>query len=311
MAVYLRYDPIPFILNRGRPIEVLGLLDEAGLLFTSTAREYLLFLLSRQREDGGFPSLYDPTHYGVRETGQAVRLLLHGGLGADTLNVTAALDLLLRRQTPAGGWRENPALRFPPSVPGLSNTQEIPWLTAEIVQTLREAGRDTEDAYWIAIEWLYNSHCSCGGWPLWEGEDEPDPDTSTLITFLLQEIYGQADPVVEQGREFYEKCLTQVAQEARQRYHEVRGERHGLDAYHLVDTVLDPLAAEAGYDLQDERVADIIEAVVDIQRRDGGWRPFWQEESDPRYTFYALQAMVWVGAIGRAELAEMVRRHIG
>jgi hypothetical protein len=305
----LRFDPIPIILNRGGPEEVLALLDEAGLLFTSLARENLLLLLSRQRRDGGLPSSYDPKNYGVRETGRAVRLFLHSGLGSQTLNVAAALDLLLEIQGPAGGWSENPVLNIPSSALGLSNTAEVLWLTAEIVRTLQEAGRDTEDAYWLALEWLYSSHCSGGGWPLLEGEDHPDPDTSTLVTFLMQDIYGDSDPVVQQGRLYYEQYLTEVAQDAQRRYYEVRGERHGLDVYHLVDTVLEPEAVAAGYDIEDKRVAAIVDAIVDIQRRDGGWRPFWGEESDPTYTLYALRALVWVGAMERSELAEMIRRH--
>lgn len=310
MAIELRYDPIPFVLSQGQPAVLLSLLGEAGLLFTSLAREHLLALLSQQRRDGGFPSTYDRVHFGVRETARAIRLLLHGGLGPETLNVAAAIDLLIHMQQPNGGWHENPALNLPPTLGELSTSQGVIWLTAEVAQALQEAGQDTTDAYWRALDWLYTSQCTDGGWPRQEGQNEPDPDSSTSVTFLLYNIYGEADPVVQEGIAYYERCLAEIAQDAQQRYYEVRGERRGLDVYHLVDTVLEPGAAALGYTMGDERIVAIVDALVDIQRRDGGWRPFWKEESDPRYTIYTLRALVWVGALEQAELGEMIRRHI-
>jgi hypothetical protein len=311
MAIDLRYDPLPFILSRGGPAEILSLLGEADLLATSLAREYLLALLSRQRPDGGFPSTFDPACFAVRETEQAVRLLVSGGLGAQTLNVAAGLNLLLETQRPDGSWSENPALDLPPATLALSTSQGVTWLTAEVARTLQMAGSDdTAEAYWAALDWLYTWQGSDGGWPLLEGPGPSDPSSSTLITFLLEEMYSESDPVVQQGRAYYERCLTEIARDAQQRFHEVRGERHGLDVYHLVDTVLEPEMAAAGYDIHDERVAHVVEAVVDIQRRDGGWRPFWLEESDPGYTAYTLRALVWVGALEREELAEMLRRYV-
>jgi len=311
MEIELRYDPIPFILNHGGPTDVLALLDEAGLMASSLAHERLLALVSMQRPDGGFPSALDPVHAGLLETERAVRRLLHGGLGPETLNVSAALHLLLQAQRPDGGWGENPALDLPNRAHTLSTTVGVTWLTAEVARTLQEAGtREAEEAYWMALDWLCRWQCADGGWPLLEGQERSDPDSSTRVTFVLQEAYGETDPVVQRGRAYYERCLTEVARDARQRYYEVRGERRGLDVYHLVDTVLEAESAASGYTMQDERIRSIVEAVVDIQRRDGGWRPFWMEESDPFYTCYTLRALVWVGALERADLAEMVQRYM-
>lgn len=311
MEIELRYDPLPLIFNRGGPANVLAVLDEAGLLATSLAREHILALVSRQRPDGGLPSVLESGQFGVRETERAVRLLLHSGLGMDTLNVSAALQLLLDVQRGDGGWSENPALHLPPSALATSTTVGVTWLTAEVVQTLQEAGTDQlSEPYWRALDWLYGWRASDGGWPVLEGQDQPDPSSSTLITFLLQDVYGENDPAVRQGRLYYERCLTEIAKDAQQRGYDVRGERHGLDVYHLVDTVLEPQAAAAGYDVSDERVAHIVDAIVDIQRRDGGWRPFWLEESDPAYTAHTLRALVWVGALPREALVEMLRRYL-
>lgn len=311
MQAELRYDPLPLILRSAAPADVLALLDETGLLTSALAHACLLALLSQQRPDGGFPSVADPGRTGLLETGRAVRLLLHGGLGPDTLNVAAALRLLLQAQRPDGGWGENPALDLPAEGHPLSTTVGVTWLTAEIARMLPEAGTPAcLEAYWRAVDWLRGWQCQEGGWPLFEGQDTPDPDSSSLITFLLREACSEADPAVERGHFYYERCLTEVARDARQRYCEVRGERRGLDVYHLVDTVLEPEAAAAGYDIRDERIVDIVEAVIDIQRRDGGWRPFWREESDPFYTSYTVRALLWVGALERGEVAEMLRRHM-
>lgn len=310
MQTELRYDPIPLLLRRGRPVDVLCLLNETGLLFTSLAQGHLLALLSQQRRDGGFPSAFDAAHFGVRETERTVRLLLHAGLGPETLSVAAAVNLLLEVQRPDGSWSENPTLPLIPPEAALSTSQGVTRLTAEVALTLQQANRDTEEAYWRALEWLYGWQCDDGGWPLLEGGDQSHPGSSTLITFLLAEIYSEADPVVREAKTYYEHCLTTIARDAQQRYREVRGERQGLDVYHLVDTVLAPQAAAAGYDCTDERIVRIVEAVLDIQRRDGGWRPYWEEESDPACTAHALQALVWVGALEREHLAEMIRRYL-
>jgi hypothetical protein len=311
MEIELRYDPLPIIFNRGGPANVLAVLDEAGLLATALAREYLLVLVSRQRPDGGFPSALNSAEFGIRETGRAVHLLLHSGLGLDTLNVAAALQLLLEAQRPDGGWSENPAIKLPPTALALSTSVGVTWLTAQVVQTLQEAGADdVAEPYWRALDWLYGWRYCEGGWPALAGQEQPDPDSSTLVTFLLQEVYGESDPAVQQGRLYYERCLTEVAKDAQLRFYEVHGQRCGLDVYHLVDTVLEPEAAAAGYDVSDERVTHIVDAVVDIQRRDGGWRPFWSEESDPTSTAYTLRALVWVGALPRETLVEMLQRYL-
>ncbi|MBN1484512.1 MAG: terpene cyclase/mutase family protein [Chloroflexia bacterium] len=309
MSAMLRYDPVPFVLNRGPARVVLSLLGEAGLLFTALAREYLLVLLSQQRPDGGFPSALDADHSGVLETERSIHLLLQAGLGPSTLNVSAALGWILGLQHADGGWSENPALYIPPHITHLDATVGVTWLTAEVLCSLQEAGYDSEDAYWRGLDWLYGRHCSRWGWPLLDGQDEPDPDSSTQITFLLRNIYGEEDEAVRGGLQYYERCLSQAAQDAQQRYYEVRGERRGLDVYHLADTVFDARAAAAGYDLSDDRLASIVDALIDIQRRDGGWRPYWMEESDPFYTVYTLRALVWVGALERESLADMVRRY--
>jgi len=45
-----------------------------------------------------------------------------------------------------------------------------------------------------------------------------------------------------------------------------------------------------------------IEALIRIQREDGGWRPFWSEESSPVYTALGVQVLVLSGMLARDDL---------
>ena len=46
----------------------------------------------------------------------------------------------------------------------------------------------------------------------------------------------------------------------------------------------------------------MMEALVDIQREDGGWRPFWAEESFPVYTLLAVKVLVLSGMLARKDM---------
>jgi hypothetical protein len=84
-----------------------------------------------------------------------------------------------------------------------------------------------------------------------------------------------------------------------------------LDAYTLTQPLLawalePPRRIRAGYDVHEPRVKRILEALVGIQREDGGWRPFWQEQSSPLYTVLAIEVLALGGAIAREDLRDMV-----
>jgi hypothetical protein len=52
-----------------------------------------------------------------------------------------------------------------------------------------------------------------------------------------------------------------------------------------------------------------MEALIDLQREDGGWRPFWAEESDPVYTLLAIKGLVLAGMLARGGLVAAARSH--
>lgn len=45
-----------------------------------------------------------------------------------------------------------------------------------------------------------------------------------------------------------------------------------------------------------------MEALIDIQREDGGWRPFWAEESDPVYAVLTVKVLILSGMLAREDL---------
>ena len=59
--------------------------------------------------------------------------------------------------------------------------------------------------------------------------------------------------------------------------------------------------------MKDFGVGVIVKAIIESQRADGGWK-FWSKESHPAYSVYALECLVWVGALGREQLADMLRK---
>lgn len=52
-----------------------------------------------------------------------------------------------------------------------------------------------------------------------------------------------------------------------------------------------------------------MQALVDIQREDGGWRPFWAEESSPVYTALAVKALILSGMLARGDLEADVKAY--
>jgi hypothetical protein len=78
----------------------------------------------------------------------------------------------------------------------------------------------------------------------------------------------------------------------------------------LLSWLLDPPRRfQAGYDVADPRVKRMMKALVKIQRDDGGWRPFFAEESSPLYTALAVKVLILSGALARQDLAAMVEAY--
>lgn len=315
----LKQDPFPLIFTQGDEVTRLACLALFGLEDSPVARTCLLQLIKQQRSDGTFPSRLDAQQWGMRETVRNTLLLLKVGLPAEGVNVDSAVRSVLRHQRPDGGWCENPALALPPQETWLSNERSITWLTADVVDLLRQAGMGESAECQAAVAWLRAMQNRHGGWPSLADEEPSgrgDPDATAQITFLMGEIYGQDDPVYQKGQALFERNLDKCAGDVERGYW-IRWDnrqREELDAYTLTHMLLSwlldpPRRLQHGYDVHDSRVKAMMEALVDIQLEAGGWRPFWAEESDPVYTALALKALILSGALAREELQASIEQH--
>jgi hypothetical protein len=311
----LKYDPFPIIFTQGDEAIRLACLEFFGLEDSPQAKACLLALIKRQRFDGAFPSGFDAGNWGMLETARHALLLLKVGLGPQGVNVDSAVRFILRHQRPDGGWCENRAVKLPPERTWLSNARSVTWLTADIVDLLRQVGMGAGPECQAAVSWLRAIQNPHGGWPsLAPPAGEPpgstgDPDASASITFLMGELYGADDPIYLKGRELFERHLDECARDVERGYR-IRprdGEREEPEVYHLIHLLLSwwldpPRRFRSGYDASDPRVRRMMEALVDIQRDDGGWRPFYAEESSPLYTLLAVKALVLSGMLAREDL---------
>lgn len=318
----LTYDPFPLIFSQGDTATQLACLQFFDLQDTPRANRCLLQLVKQQRADGTFPSRLDPRKWGMRETVRNAILLQGMGFPSKGANVDSAVRFILSHQSPDGGWMENGSLDIPPEVVELSNERSITWLTADVVDLLRQAGLRRCQECKAALDWLRRAQNRYGGWSMFAGDvaDRPDatgdPDSSAQITFLMGEIYGEHDPIYLQGRDLFESNLDLCAQDAERGYR-IRsqdGQKEELDGYTLTHLLLSslfdpPRRFQAGYDVGDPRVQCMMEALLDSQQEDGGWRPFWTEESSPIYTALAVKTLILSGVLAQADLQRGVEAY--
>jgi prenyltransferase beta subunit len=310
-----KYDPVPFIFAKGDPYTKLCVLELAGLLNTPFGNSLLLELLKTQNKDGGFPSKIDPNFSGVKETERIAFLLLRCGMPEDGLNLASCMKFLLKNQTGDGGFKENSKLTIPEKIVELSTQKGVTWLTADIVDLLREFGLENTKACQKGIHWLRKVEKFGGGWGLFEDSEKIDPDSSAQITFLMKDLFGEEDPLYKRGIALYEEHLNQIAQDAESGFYYRNGEKEENDIYHLTHLLgqsffFGKRSADAGYDLKNERVAKIAKAIIITQREDGGWRPFWSEESDPTYTGLVVKIFFWIGALQKTKIKSMIEKTI-
>jgi hypothetical protein len=320
--VNLKHDPFPLIFSQGDAALQLVCLDLFGLGDSPRAQACLLELIRQQRSDGTFPSQLDPNHWGMRETVRTALLLLKLGLPLDGVNVQSAVHFVLQQQRPDGGWSENPALQFPRVQTWLSGERSITWLTADVVELLRQVGMGGIPECHAPLAWLRSIQNRHGGWPSYasapgiQQDDTGDPDATAVITFLLGEIYGGHDPHHTRGRDLFERHLDACARDAARGYWVRRrdGQKQDLDAYTLIYLLLSwpldpPRRFEWGYNAGDPRVERMMAALLDIQGEDGGWRSFFSAGSSPLYTVLAVKTLVLSGVLTRADLQAQVRAY--
>jgi hypothetical protein len=319
----LKHNPFPVIFARGDEPTRLWCLELFGLGDSPQAKDGLSKLLTEQGSDGAFVSQLDPPKWGMRETIRNALLLLRLGLSPKRLNLDSAVQFVLDHQNPDGGWCENPSLRIPPFVQTfLSNERSVSWLSADAVHLLRQVGMEGSVQCQAALKWLRVMQNPHGGWRSFakdaggQPDTTGDPDSTALVTFLMREIYGERDPVYLKGRELFERHLDQTAHDVERGYRirSLDGQREEVEVYELTHLLLSwlgdpPRRIQSGYDVGDLRVKRMMEALVDIQRGDGGWRPFFAEGSSPIYTVLAVKLLVLTGLLPREDLESDVKTY--
>jgi Prenyltransferase and squalene oxidase repeat len=315
----LRYDPFPLIFAQGDEATKLACLDFFGLSDSPQARACHLALTKQQRPDGAFPAELDPGTWGTRETVRRMLLLLRVGLPPKGIDVDGAVRFIVGHQRPDGGWCENSALELPADWTWTSNERSITWLTADVIDLLHRVGMEKSAEWLAAVLWLRRMQNRRGGWPSLAGNPDisaSDPDATAQIAFLMAELYGEDDPGYLKGRALFERNLDECARDVERGYW-IRwddGRREELDAYTLTHLLLSwwldpPRRFQHGYDVGDPRVRRMMEALVDIQREDGGWRPFFAQTSDPVYTLVAVKVLILCRALAYEDQEAKVRAY--
>jgi prenyltransferase beta subunit len=311
----LKYDPISFIFEKGDLYTRLSVLDIADLGNTPGGDKLLLELLKTQNKDGGFPSRIDPKLSGVKETERVAYLLSRCGMPKEGLALSGCMKFVLKHQTGEGGFSENPKIDIPENMDWVSSQKGVTWLTVEIVDLLRLFGQENAKVCQKAINWLRRMELPGGGWSAVEGQETVDPDSSAVVTFLMKDLLGEEDTLYKRGRELYEKHLDQTAVDAELGYHVWNEKKEENDVYHLTHLLGQSFfsgkrGTDSGYDIRDHRVKKVVEGIVKIQREDGGFRPYWSQESDPLYTGLVLNILLWVKAMEKKKIKMMIEKAI-
>lgn len=310
MQMNLKYNPFPLIFVFGDAVTKLACLECFNLKGSHQAKECIVNLIKQQQPNGAFPSRLDPQHWGMRETVRNTLLLLKAGLPANQINIESAVRFILKQQRTDGGWSENHSLKIPPEMVELSNKLSVTWLTADIVELLRQVRMKNRQECKKALAWLKTMQNQYGGWYCFSesiGEQKDawgDPDSTAQITFMMEEISDEKDPSYLKGKKLFENLLDDCVEDIDRGYWTRlrNGRKEKLDVYHLTHLLLSslvdlPRRFLKGHDMSEPRVKHMMETLVDIQLDDGGWCPFWAEQSSQVYTVLAVKVLILSGAI--------------
>ncbi|MBN1452897.1 MAG: terpene cyclase/mutase family protein [Anaerolineales bacterium] len=316
----LKHNPFPFIFSRSDDATQLACLDFFEQGNSPRAHACLSALMKQQRPDGGSASQLDPAQWGMQETVRNTLLFLEAEVPLDDPHLQNAVKFILEQQRVDGGWCENPMLKIPPEQTWLSNQRSVTWLTANVIDLLRQSGMTTRREYQTGLGWLRSIQNLDGSWPSVVPNENAhqtapgDPDATAQITFLIGELSGEDDPGYLKGKGVFERYLDNCAHDVKRGYL-IRApdrKKEEIEVYHLthlfLSSLLDPPRRLcSGYDIHDRRVKRMMEALIDIQCQDGGWCPFWAQESSPVYSVLALKVLLLSGMLAQANLIKDIK----
>ena len=146
-----------------------------------------------------------------------------------------------------------------------------------------------------------------------EEDEEIDPDSSAQVTFLMKDLLGGEDTLYKRGVALFEQYLDQMSQNSEQGFYYLKGEKRENEVYHLTHLLGQSIfsgkrGASAGYNVRNAKAKKILEGILSIQREDGGFRPYWSQESDPLYTGIVLKIFLWAKAMEKDQIKSTVEK---
>jgi len=296
--IKLKKNPFPFILSKGDPLSILQILTTIDRLGTKPGFSSLTALISIQNEDAGFPrNLQKGQPSSIKSTYRVLQALLRAGVDKRSYIMTSALDWLLKWQEIDGGWHENVAVILPEWMTWESTSQSVTWYTCQIGKLLQQLKMQNTKAFKKIIDFFVKSELPDGGWGAVVGRDGPDPDSTAGIGDFLAPILGKKHPAVSKTKKMFESNLANLLSKLEKEKVE--------DAYELTHLVFDT-PSNLMYQKGDRRIMTLLEALMKVQRGDGGWLTFYSEgKSDVPITVFSLQVLVSHGIISESMLQRL------
>lgn len=294
----LRKNPFTFILGKGDPLSILQILTTIDRLGTKPGFDSLTAIISMQNKDAGFPrNLQKRQPSSIKITYRVIQALHRAGFDRRSYVMTSALDWLLKWQELDGGWHENVAIVLPEWMTWESTSRSVTWYTCQIGKLLQQLKMQKTKTFKKIIDFFVKKELPDGGWSAVVGKDEPDPDSTTGIGDFLAPILGKKHPAVSRAKKMFEASLANLLSKLEKERIE--------DAYELTHLVFET-PQNFMYHKGDRRITTLLETLVKVQRKDGGWRTFYSEgKSDAPITVFSLQVLVSHSVISKSSLQRL------
>jgi len=294
----LKRNPFPFILGKGDPLSILQILTTIGRLGTKPGFDSLTSIVSMQNKDAGFPrNLQKKRLSSIKTTYRVIQALHRAGFDRHSYIIASALDWLLKWQEIDGGWHENVAIILPEWMTWESTSQSVTWYTCQIGKLLQQFKMQNTKTFKKIVDFFVESELPDGGWSAVVGRDGPDPDSTTGIGDFLASMLGKKHPAVSRAKKMFESSLANLLSKLEKERVE--------DAYELTHLVFET-PQNLMYQKGDKRITTLLETLVKVQRKDGGWRTFYSEgKSDVPITVFSLQVLVSHGVMSKSSLQRL------
>jgi len=274
----LRYDAVSYIQKNGNAHHKLQL----SILFGNKVeeqRKLVKELKSFQNPDGGWPwSLKKGNASGISQTARTLQLFWKVGENKDSETTIRALSFLLGKQNPDGGWSENPELEGTiPKESKWMSTKYSGFQTADVVNTLIEAGYSGDERVKKAIDFLRRAQNEEGGWPSYVGPDYPYEGSDVAVT----------DHIVLAFLKFGEPRNSPIIKNA------VKALVKHWDNWNEPIDAATALCVflTLDYPINHEYVEELVTNLIRTQKPDGGWNYFGDLPSNLGQTLDCLEQL--------------------